>query len=51
VREIAATHPEINEVGYHGRDYFVKQWDRFRIVAWGVLTHSTHLHGHSGDLS
>ena len=45
VREIAATHPEINEVGYHCRDYFVKQWDRFRVVPWGVLAHSTHLRG------
>ena len=45
VREIAATHPEINEVGYHCRDYFVKQWDRFKIVPWGVLAHSTHLRG------
>ena len=45
VREIAATHPEIDEVGYHCRDYFVKQWDRFRIVPWGVLAHSTHLRG------
>jgi len=45
VREVAATHPEINEVGYHCRDYFVKQWDRFRVVPWGVLAHSTHLRG------
>lgn len=45
VHEIAATHPEISEVGYHCRDYFVKQWDRFRVVPWGVLAHSTHLRG------
>jgi nickel-dependent lactate racemase len=45
VHEIAATHPEIDEVGYHCRDYFVKQWDRFKIVPWGVLAHSTHLRG------
>jgi nickel-dependent lactate racemase len=45
VREVAATHPEIYEVGYHCRDYFVKQWDRFRVVPWGVLAHSTHLRG------
>jgi len=38
-------HPEVKEVGYHCRDYFVKQWDRFRAVPWGVLTHSTHLRG------
>ena len=41
----AAMHPEINEIGYHCRDYFVKQWDRFKDVHWGVLAHSTHLRG------
>jgi nickel-dependent lactate racemase len=45
VREISSTHPEIDEIGYHCRDYFVKQWDRFRVVPWGVLAHSTHLRG------
>jgi lactate racemase len=45
VQEISATHPEIDEIGYHCRDYFVKQWDRFRVVPWGVLAHSTHLRG------
>jgi nickel-dependent lactate racemase len=45
VRDISSTHPEIDEIGYHCRDYFVKQWDRFRIVPWGVLAHSTHLRG------
>jgi lactate racemase len=45
VREISATHPEIDQIGYHCRDYFVKQWDRFKVVPWGVLAHSTHLRG------
>jgi lactate racemase len=45
VHEIAVTHPEIYEIGYHCRDYFVKQWERFRDVPWGVLAHSTHLRG------
>ena len=27
------------------RDYFVKQWDRFKDYPWGVLAHSTHLRG------
>jgi nickel-dependent lactate racemase len=45
VHEISSTHPEVKEVGYHCRDYFVKQWDRFRVVPWGVLAHSTHLRG------
>jgi len=45
IREIAASHPQIHEIGYHCRDYFVKQWDRFEHVHWGVLAHSTHLRG------
>jgi nickel-dependent lactate racemase/DNA-binding XRE family transcriptional regulator len=44
--EISYTHGHvIDQVGYHVRDYFVKQWDRFRDYPWGVLAHSTHLRG------
>jgi nickel-dependent lactate racemase len=45
VTEISRMHPEINEIGYHCRDYFLAQWDRFRDYHWGVLAHSTHLRG------
>ncbi|WP_029136272.1 lactate racemase domain-containing protein [Nakamurella lactea] len=45
ITEIASSHPQIHDVGYHCRDYFVKQWDRFSGVHWGVLAHSTHLRG------
>ncbi|HET8601415.1 MAG TPA: lactate racemase domain-containing protein [Segeticoccus sp.] len=45
ITEISAMHPEINEIGYHCRDYFLAQWDRFKDVHWGVLAHSTHLRG------
>jgi nickel-dependent lactate racemase len=45
VKEISSTHREIYDIGYHCRDYFVKQWDRFSDVHWGVLAHSTHLRG------
>ena len=45
ITEIAPMHPEINGIGYHCRDYFVQQWDRFRHLHWGVLAHSTHLRG------
>lgn len=46
LREISVTHgARIREVGYHVRDYFVKQWERFKHVPWGVLAHSTHLRG------
>lgn len=44
--EICVTHGKtIREVGYHCRDYFTKQWDRFNHLPWGVLAHSTHVHG------
>lgn len=36
---------QIEEIGYHCRDYFVKQWSRFERYPWGVLAHSTHLKG------
>ncbi len=45
VRTISAMHPEIEQIGYHCRDYFTKQWDRFEHLHWGVLAHSTHLRG------
>ncbi|MCW2549885.1 MAG: uncharacterized protein JWN96_4345 [Mycobacterium sp.] len=45
IREISMTHPAIAQIGYHCRDYFVKQWDRFKDQAWGDLAHSTHLRG------
>jgi nickel-dependent lactate racemase len=44
--EISVTHGElIEKIGYHCRDYFLNQWDRFKDYPWGVLAHSTHVHG------
>lgn len=44
--EVSLTHGEtIQEIGYHVRDYFTKQWDRFKDKPWGVLAHSTHVRG------
>lgn len=44
--EICVSHGKhIEEVGYHCRDYFLKQWDRFQHYPWGVLAHSTHVRG------
>jgi nickel-dependent lactate racemase len=46
IGEISYTHGRvIDQVGYHVRDYFAKQWERFKDVPWGVLAHSTHLRG------
>jgi nickel-dependent lactate racemase len=44
--EISYTHGEIiDQIGYHVRDYFLKQWEHFKNYPWGVLAHSTHLRG------
>jgi len=46
IDEVSYTHGRIlDEIGYHCRDYFVKQWDQFKQYPWGVLAHSTHLRG------
>lgn len=46
LKEVSVTHGQkIKELGYHCRDYFVKQWDRFKHYPWGVLAHSTHVYG------
>ena len=46
MKEISVTHGHnIEKIGYHVRDYFTKQWDRFRDFPWGVLAHSTHVRG------
>jgi nickel-dependent lactate racemase len=46
ITEFSATHgPHIERIGYHCRDYFVKQWKLFADVPRGVLAHSTHLRG------
>ncbi len=46
IHEVSETHGKfIREVGYHCRDYFVKQWDRFKDYPWGSLAHCTHVFG------
>lgn len=35
----------LERIGYHVRDYFLKQMDLFRGVPRGVLAHSTHVRG------
>ncbi len=46
ISEVCVTHgPVLHEIGYHCRDYFLKQWDKFRQYPWGVLAHSTHVYG------
>ena len=44
--EISLTHGKlIREIGYHCRDYFLNQWDRFDKYPRGVIAHSTHVRG------
>lgn len=46
IKNISVTHGEkIAAIGYHVRDYFVKQMDKFRRIPAGVLAHSTHVKG------
>ena len=46
IKEISYTHgKEIRKVGYHIRDYFVKQWDRFTGTSKLILAHSTNVRG------
>jgi nickel-dependent lactate racemase len=46
ITEVCVAHGKtLMEVGYHCRDYFLKQWDKFKHYPWGVLAHSTHVYG------
>ena len=46
VSEVCVAHGKVlNEIGYHCRDYFLKQWDKFKMFPWGVIAHSAHVRG------
>jgi len=46
IHEISVVHGKlIEEIGYHCRDYFLEQWERFKDIPWGTLAHSTHVRG------
>lgn len=46
IAEISRTHGAgIARIGYHVRDYFLAQWDKFKHEPWGILAHSTHVRG------
>jgi nickel-dependent lactate racemase len=46
VRAVSVVHGhEIEEVGYHCRDYFLAQWETFKDYPGGILAHSTHVKG------
>lgn len=44
--EVSYTHGAlIDQVGYHVRDYFLGQWERFKDMPGSILAHSTHVKG------
>ena len=46
ITEVSVTHGKtLMEIGYHCRDYFLKQWDKYQHYPWGVVAHSTHVRG------
>jgi nickel-dependent lactate racemase len=46
ITQLSAAHGKIiEEVGYHTRDFFLAQWDKYKHFPWGVLAHSTHVRG------
>jgi nickel-dependent lactate racemase len=46
ITEFSYTHGAfLDKIGYHCRDYFLKQWNRFDSIPRGVIAHSTHLVG------
>jgi nickel-dependent lactate racemase len=46
VREVSVVHGDlIKRIGYHTRDYFLAQLERFTDIPGGILAHSTHVRG------
>ncbi|HET9979337.1 MAG TPA: lactate racemase domain-containing protein [Ktedonobacterales bacterium] len=46
ITEVSYTHGRLlDQVGYHVRDYFLKQWNRFKDMPGSILAHSTHVKG------
>lgn len=46
LHEVSVVHGKIiRQIGYHVRDYFLAQWDKFGHLPKGVIAHSTHLRG------
>jgi len=46
ISEVSVAHGRlIRKIGYHTRDYFLGQMDRFRDVPGAILAHSTHVRG------
>jgi len=46
LQRISLSHGDlIRQIGYHIRDYFLKQWEQFQHIPLAILAHSTHVKG------
>ncbi len=46
ITEVSYSHAKwLEKIGYHTRDYYLKQMDKFADVPRGILAHSTHVRG------
>ncbi len=46
IHEVCVAHGKtLHAVGYHCRDFFLKQWDQYQHHPWGVLAHAAHVYG------
>jgi nickel-dependent lactate racemase len=46
ITEISRVHGAVlHQVGYHTRDFFLRQWEKYKNYPWGILAHSTHVKG------
>ncbi|MBN1974679.1 MAG: DUF2088 domain-containing protein [Sedimentisphaerales bacterium] len=46
ITEVSYSHAKwLDKIGYHTRDYFLKQMDNFKDIPRGILAHSTHVRG------
>ncbi len=46
IKEVSVTHGKyIKRIGYHTRDYFLSQMEKYTDIPGGILAHSTHVRG------
>jgi nickel-dependent lactate racemase len=46
ITEVSYTHGRVlDAIGYHTRDFFLEQWEKYEDYPWGVIAHSTHVKG------
>ena len=48
ITELSYVHGRtLEEIGYHGSEYFRQNWERYRHYPWAVLAHASHVRGAS----